>query len=556
MMRPHALTASCLLLCALAPASALAQQPAEPPAEQPATRYDIADDQIEGELVDVAKAKEAAAQAQRSAQEAQLAAQAAQLAAQQASEAQQQQVNPIAEAAKVKTTIGGIDSTFIFGSYARMRAATDLDGRTPRQVNVVSHGSRIDEANYAELEFQQRFSVPGEGTDRFYMQMVATLALTDDFFHYSGQFNQTLATRNLYGDGGWKRGPLTLGFWAGSRMYRGDDTYLLDFWALDNLNTLGGGGYAAWDWKGFGRTEIKLHSGVSRLRNEFQYQQVSVPGIDVGADTVVFLDRQRSISSARLQQDLWLATREDKSPKMGAKLVLYGESHDLPEGRRRLADGFTTEQLPAESGSKLGAELGIWTADGILAGSFANLFVAHDSGLAAYGEFGVPTGLSAQKTSQGAARTTFALAGALETRWAGMLVGSYYQTFHDADRETNDYNDYWEAIFALRAHAYLTDHIHPGFEISHQVRNPQGVYPGTGQFEAPSVTKLSLIQAISLKKGMYSRPQLRLLYTYIIPNDSTRDLYRPEDYRRDMTSQHYFGVMVEWWFNNASLFRP
>ena len=32
-------------------------------------------------------------------------------------------------------------------------------------------------------------------------------------------------------------GRCLMGIWAGSRMYRGDDIYLLDFWPLDNLNT-------------------------------------------------------------------------------------------------------------------------------------------------------------------------------------------------------------------------------------------------------------------------------------------------------------------------------
>lgn len=549
-MRLNTLLATALLLCL--PAAAIAQEPQASP-DAP-VEYNIGDDTVEGRLDGAKEAQEAAAKAQEAAATAQQAASAAQQAAEQAKAAAA--APPDAPPAEASLDLGAVKSTFIFGSYARMRAATDLDGRTPRQVNVVSHGSRIDEANYAELEFQQRFDVASSADSKFYMQMVATLALADEFFHYSGQFDQTIATRNLYGDGGWRSGPLTLGFWAGSRMYRGDDIYLLDFWALDNLNTLGGGAYAAWDWSGFGRSEIKLHSGVSRLNDPFQLQIVDVPGLDVGADDVVFLDRQRTISSARLQQDVWLATRPDGSPKLGAKLVLYGESHELPQGQRREPDGFGVETLPAESGSKLGAQLGLWTADGTLAGSFANIFFSHESGLAAYGEFGVPAGLSVDKTSEGAARTTVALSGAVETPWAGALLGTYYRSFNDADRQTSDYDDYWEAIFSLRAHAYLTDHIHPGFEISHQVRTPQGVYPGTNDFESPTVTKLSLIQALSLKKGMYSRPQLRFIYTYIMPNDSARNLYRPEDYRRDLTEQHYLGVMVEWWFNNASLFRP
>jgi len=56
-------------------------------------------------------------------------------------------------------------------------------------------------------------------------------------FHYTGRFEAQVALRNLYvetGACGWT-------FWVGERMFRGDDIYLLDYWPLDNVNTLGGG---------------------------------------------------------------------------------------------------------------------------------------------------------------------------------------------------------------------------------------------------------------------------------------------------------------------------
>ena len=451
-----------------------------------------------------------------------------------------------------------IRSEFQFASYGRVRGASDLEGGRPRPVNVVSFGSRIDELNYAELEFQQRFEVPGANPhETFTMQVVATLALGDDLFHYTGDFDQAIATRNLYAEGGWRLGNgLSTSFWAGSRMYRGDDIYLLDFWPLDNLNTVGGGGAVAYDWPEFGRTELKLHGGASRSLAPYQYQLIEVPGLDFGADQVLLLDRQRTILSARLQHDLWLHTRQNGTPTSGLKLVLYGESHDLPEGTRRLEDGLTTETLPAESGTKLGAELGAWIARGLFEGSFMNLFYAHTQDLAAYGEFGIPTGVNTQDTSLGASSHLLAISANLETPWAGMLLGAYYKTFADADAQQEDFDDYWESIFAARAHAYLTDHIHPGIELSYQVRQPQGPFARTNAFEAPAVTKLTLMQAISLQPKMYSRPQLRLLYTRSMLNDSALNLYAPEDPRRGLATQHYLGVMVEWWFNNVSLFRP
>lgn len=459
-----------------------------------------------------------------------------------------------------QTAFGAIVSTFTFGSYARVRAATDLQGGVAKQVNVVTRGSRIDEHNYAELEFQQRFELPKSADTTLYAQAVSTLALGGDFFHFTGDFDQTIALRNLYGDFGLRRKRLTLSAWAGSRMYRGDDVYLLDFWPLDNLNTVGGGIAGSYDWS-FGRSELKIHVGGNRLFNSYQFQQVQVPGFDFGATDVVFLNRQRVISSVRAQQDHWLSQRANGSPLSGVKVVLYAEDHQLPRGTRRLEDGVSTKVLPAESGTKIGAEFGTWTADGYFKGSFANLFLTHASGLAAYGEFGVPTGVNINETSEGASSTMLALSGDIETPHFGVLLGAYYKYFQDADRESVDFDDYWESIFAARMHSYIGDHIQPGLELSYQVRQPKGPFLGTNSYEVPSVFKFSLIQAFSLGRGMYTRPQLRLMYTMSMLNPSAVNLIPKGDPRRDQgaqngLTQHYLGVMVEWWFNNASLFRP
>lgn|GEM_PF-178213 len=464
---------------------------------------------------------------------------------------------------ELSSEYGNITSTFTFGSYGRVRAATDFDGGTARQINVVSHGSRIDESNYAELEFQNLFELPTAERQKYYTQVVATLALGDNLFHFTGDFDQTIAVRNLYADAGWKLDALTVSFWGGSRMYRGDDIYLLDFWPLDNLNTVGGGGVVAYDLKGIGRSELKLHGGASRLFNPYQFQVVQVPGFDFGASDVVFLNRQRTILTARLQQDIWITKRPDGSPKSGAKVVLYGEDHSLPEGTRRETDSTDVEYLPAEDGRRLGAELGVWTANGFFKGSFANLFYVNGTDLAAYGEFGIPSGVSPNETSEGARMRMFAASANLETPYAGLLLGSYYKYFQDADRQDVDFDDYWEAIAAVRMHVYATRHIHPGVEYSYQVRSPQGPFQGTNEYEVPTVSKFSLIQAITLDKKMYSRPQLRLIYTRSVLNNSAVELFPIDDPRRedyDATTNrlvsHYGGVMVEWWFNNASLFRP
>ena len=461
---------------------------------------------------------------------------------------------PLADAAAeapAEARGSGIGSEFRFGSYGRVRAATDLRGSSARPVNIVSFGSRIDERSYAELEFQQRFFTDEE-RPRFVSDIVATLAFSDELFHYTGDFDSRMALRNLYALVGWQQEAFQVDLWAGSRMYRGDDIYLLDFWPLDNLNTLGGGARLGIDLDP-GPLDLRLHAGVNRLTNPYQYQSVEVPALQFGTEEVITLDRQRFVLSGRLEQQLHL----DDAGTLGLKGVLYGESQHLPEGTRLTNDGFREETLPADSGWLFGGQIGFWDArEGLLEGSFANLFARYASGLAAYGELGVPFGVALDETATGANDLLLGLSATLESPWAGLNVGSYLRNFRTA-REVESYEDYWETILAARLQGYVTDHIHPGVEVSYQVRRPMGAFPESPSYErpqlqAPTVTKISFIQAFSMEPRTYSRPQLRLIYTASLLNDSALLLYRPEDPRRDQPVQHYLGAMVEWWFNSAS----
>lgn len=465
-----------------------------------------------------------------------------------ASEADETDAGETEEADEGTIAVG---SEFRFGSYGRVRAATDLRGNSARPANIVSFGSRIDERSYAELELQQRFFRPDENPD-FSADIVATVAFLDDFFHYTGDFEQSLAVRNLYAAGIWHGETADIDIWAGSRMYRGDDIYLLDFWPLDNLNTVGGGAGVHFDTPP-GPANVRVHGGVNRLDDAFQHQIVDVPGLEFGAEEVVFLDRQRLLFSGRAEQQLWL----DDGGERGLKAVLYGESHHLPQGTRRLDDGTTVEELPADSGWLFGGQLGLWEASGgFFDGSFANVFLRYAADLAAYGELGIPFGVNTDETARGASDLLGGIAGTVETDYGNATVGSYLRSFHTA-QQIDTHREYREAIFAARLHGYLTDQIHPGVEVSHQVRAPRGPHPETEEYgrpqqQAPTVTKVSLIPAFSLEPSTYSRPQFRLLYTAAFLNESARLLYRPEDGRRDRDVQHYLGVMVEWWFNSAS----
>jgi maltoporin len=396
---------------------------------------------------------------------------------------------------------------------------------------VVSHGTRLEEPLYAELDFRYTKTF-GE------MRVVihSTLGFLDDFFHFTGEFRSRIALRNLYAEA---TNVLTphLSVWAGSRMYRGDDIYLFDFWPLDNLNTVGGGFGLR-----FGDTELKLHAGMSQLEDPYQLQIVRVPRADFGVDDLRFNDREKLLVSLKLVHH-WPGL----TPSLGAKALFWGELHHLPSGQLRRDNGVV-EALPSDLGGVVGGQFGLWEKSG---GSFANFFLRGAAGLAAYGDLSVPFGLGTDKRATGARELLLGVSANWETSRVGLMAGSYLRYFRDADPNTSDRDDGWEFIAAVRPHWYVHRHFQQLFEVSYQERRPNGLSPNTGTFLRPRAFQLALMPTFSVGHGTYTRPQFRLVYAVTALNNGARDLYPAGDARRDRTVQHLLGFMVEWWFQGS-----
>ncbi|WP_438016291.1 carbohydrate porin [Sorangium sp. So ce315] len=164
--------------------------------------------------------------------------------------------DPDASAAATPPVAQSRQDGFSFGSYGRVVAASDLRGRPGRDADIVAHGSRLDESSYVELTLRRddHWQKTGASTG-----VVTTLALAHPIFHHDGVFDASIALRNLYLEVS-DLGAKGLSLWAGSRMYRGDDIYLLDWWPLDNLSTLGSGVKTTFDE----RTSAVIHAGLSR----------------------------------------------------------------------------------------------------------------------------------------------------------------------------------------------------------------------------------------------------------------------------------------------------
>jgi hypothetical protein len=425
------------------------------------------------------------------------------------------------------------------GSYGRIQASTDLSGGQGDAVDVVSHGTRLEKDPYLELDVV--FSEELEGADRTALfEVVVTPALAGDLFHYDGEWDADLALRNLYAEArGFSAAPLSA--WAGSRMVRGDDVHLLDFWPLDELNTVGGGLMLqpeGWD--------MRLQAGLNRLSAEdWQVQWTEVPDESaVGSESVLSMDRQRLTSSAQAARLLPFGDGNT------VRLKAYGELQALPSGTRYEDDGEIERELPADFGSILGAQMSAW---GWGHDCFAHLFVRYATGLSAYGDLTVPTdGMDIDGTVREAREFQTAISANHENERLGLLVGGYLRRFVDADGVSTDVDDRWEAAIALRPTLFLNDFSSLGVEVSQQVLRPDGLNPHSRQHDVPMVTKLAVLPALQLGKGSLARPQIRAQYILTYLNDDARLWFDTRDERHRSNVQHFLGVGAEWWINSRS----
>lgn len=425
---------------------------------------------------------------------------------------------------------------FAFGSYGRVMIGTDVRGSSPDPVSVVAHGSRVVEPTYLELDLYYRLKAR-RGID---LTTVTTLAFGDRLFHLTGEFDAQVALRNFYLEAEKDVGPGRLGIWAGSRMYRGDDIYLLDYWPLDDVNTVGGGA-----WYRHDRFEHGFHAGLNRLLDPFQYQEMEVVTPEDGTATIAELDRQRYIVTARSSYRAW---GEPQGPAL--KLKLYGDIQALPDGRR-LRDDDTVEKLPSDFGWSLGGQAGVW---GFAQGeSHANLFLRYSRGLSAYDELDPPMDFDAEKKSAGASELVLGLSGNYEYPRGGVLVGAYSRRFRDGDPSTSDTDDGWEYIADARPRVRVVDAVEAAVDVAWQVRFPNGLSATELIAADPAIFQIAPMAIYSpFGPGSYARPQFRLVYAAAHLNDAARDqLYPLEDPRRAHVWVHYLGLQAEWWFNST-----
>jgi maltoporin len=436
----------------------------------------------------------------------------------------------------------GHTGQFEFGSYGRATPALDLRGGPGRNADIVAFGTRLDEDNYAELEFRRADDWTTEkDPNPVSSRIVATLAVTDPLFHYTGKFDATLALRNLFIEEKGIGHP-GLALWVGSRMYRGDDIYLLNWWPLDNLNTLGGGARLELP----SRTKLAVHAGVVRLDDPFQYQSVArpLPYNQLGTTQVALLDRPRVIGSFRAEHIFPL-----EGPA-GLKVVGYGEVHQLPRGVRE-TEPAVYEQLPRDGGYVAGVQVGAFTG---VRDTFVNLFVRYSSGLAAYGDFSAPYEMANDRTASGAHELRVAMSANWEWGPWAVLAGGYVRSFRTAAPNELSYQNVDEAALVVRPHYYFTDKVGVFVEGTAETQQRAVLDGGAGRPVQGTMLRAGVAPFLSpAGKGSYRRPQIRAIYLISARDRDARSFYTADDPYARRSTEHFLGLSCEWWFNSSYL---
>lgn len=430
---------------------------------------------------------------------------------------------------------------FEFGSYGRVVAASDLRGGLGRGSNVVAFGPRIEgEGSYAELELRRE----DKFSDKVKSRIVATVALFPPFFHFTGRPTEQIGVRNLYAQGTYEK--VTL--WAGSRMYRGDDIYLLNWWPLDNQNTIGGGvgGPIYRTDDGSQETILQGHVGQQRLDNPYQFQQIPVVApIGFGTVDVTKLDRPRTIETFKLTHFV----RPGGGPA-GFKAILYGELHQLAAGVFRDPLTNLDRGLPDDSGFMVGSQVTYFAGK---RDTYASLVMRHARGIAAYDPLAVPITFALDRTASGASETQVAASGNFETDAFGVMAAGYVRFFRDGSPGEISTQKYDEGTIVARPTVFIGEHFGVSVEGSYQQRR-MAIQSPSGQGPlAASVFRAGIIPYFSPSgRGSFKRPQIRLLYVASFRDSGTRGLYPVEDVFSQRKVEHFAGIGAEWWFNSSS----
>jgi hypothetical protein len=420
---------------------------------------------------------------------------------------------------------------FRFGSYGRVLAGSDLRGGKPQKVSVVAHAPRIIEDSYLELELSYGFDKVDNGglTRRVIVRPVLTLAFDGTLFHDTGEFDAQPALRNMFLDASVTE-DLTL--WAGSRMYRGDDIYLLDYWPLDDINTVGAG----IQYKqrvhirgGEEKLEGGAHIGFNRLLNDLPVPGGRRPQSGARRD-----DRRAAQPPAhRDERDArvrrvgrgWRHRRQAQAPR---RVPRAARGYARADGRHARVAALRQRLFDRRTGRHVRV---LWRPAVPPPHQLLRALRQRPRRIRRARAADLVRSAARDLARERAhVRRVRELGPRVRERDVRRAVASLRRRRHERDRS----DDGWEYAIDARPLARVVGDFFVGGDLSYQARFPKGLNPITLRAEDPSVFQIAPMLAWSpMGPSGYDRPQLRFIYRAAHLNQAALDLYVPDDPRHD-----------------------
>jgi maltoporin len=133
------------------------------------------------------------------------------------------------------------------------------------------------------------------------------------------------------------------------------------------------------------------------------------------------------------------------------------------------------------------------------------------------------------------------------------MWASYLRFLRTAGAAPTSLDRYDEGIIMVRPHWYVTDHIGIAVEGSYQARRYGILDAASDDPLSVSMVRGAILPYLSpAGRGAFARPRIGLVYAVSSRSDAARTLYPRDDPFSWRSSEHYFGLAVEWWFNMSS----
>ena len=437
-----------------------------------------------------------------------------------------------------------------FGSYGRIGASwtTDFTGIQGRRLNLNNMGSiggRHEEQDYLEFGVGFNMKPVNYNPDSTVVLVQLRASVFSQSVALFGNSNTsssgglTIALPEMYVEA---RNVLTkeLNLWVGSRLYRGPDVHMADYWVFNDHSSQGFGA----EYKGT-RAVVSFVATTDTTSTVPPY---------------FFLNIKSGTQSLEIRNRTRVALEQDVRLRPGQLISFLGEYHHIGDPTDVQDTSNLVLSAPGDNGFVFGVRHQM-ALPGFLNGSFNQFGVRYGTGIANGGDGGSSRTWEtfgavnkdnfkfdeayswhivnhllvnfSKKFSLNAYGVYNQSKGAAETKG---LAETYF------DREVWNYKE--DFSMGFKGVNYITDVFHWQTEVHYSQRRD-------GEQPWYRMAKLSLVPTLAImgERSVWSRPHIRFVYSMAFFNEfAQEDLYSPFlELTGPRDVGHYFGIKAEWW---------